>query len=59
MCHARLVQAMEIVSLRDRLAEAEEGRGETRQKLGAAQEHARHLEQVIAHLEQDIDAARA
>ena len=52
------LQAMEIVSLRDRLAEAEESKGEARQKLGAAQEHVRHLEEVIARMEQDIDAAR-
>ena len=46
------------MSLRDRLAEAEDSRGEARQKLCAAQEHARHLEEVIARLEQDVDAAR-
>ena len=52
------LQAMEIVSLRDRLAEAEESKVDARQKMSAAQEHVRHLEEIIARLEQEVDAAR-
>lgn len=53
------LQAMEIVGLRDRLAEAEESRGEARQKLGSAHEDIHRLEGVILRLEQDVDGARA
>jgi hypothetical protein len=51
-------QAMEVVQLRDRLAEAEEARREARAKLGAAQADARRLEDQLAGLEQALDAAR-
>ena len=49
---------MEIVSLRDQLAEAEASKAESRQKLGAAREDIRRLEETVAALEQDVDTAR-
>ena len=52
------VQAMDILSLRDRLAEAEESRTDARQKLATAHDDIRHLEEVILRLEQNVDSAR-
>ncbi len=52
------LQAMEIVSLKDRLAEAEEGRVEVRQKLGETFADVHRLEALVMRLEQDVDSAR-
>jgi hypothetical protein len=49
---------MDIVSLRDQLAEAEASKAESRQRLGTAREDIRRVEEVIAALEQDVDTAR-
>ena len=49
---------MEIVSLRDQLAEAEASKSESRQKLGATREDNHRLEEIITALEQDVDTAR-
>lgn len=49
------VQAMEIVRLKDRLAEAEEGRRETHTKLAAARSEVHQLEDRVMALEQDLD----
>lgn len=46
------------MSLRDQLAEAEASKSESRQKLGAAREDNRRLEEIITVLEQDVDIAR-
>ncbi|CAK0736757.1 hypothetical protein CVIRNUC_000798 [Coccomyxa viridis] len=51
-------RAMEIVSLKDRLAEAEEGRVEVRQKLGETFADVHRLEALVMRLEQDVDSAR-
>ena len=53
-----MAQAMEVVQLRDRLAEAEEAKREARAKLGASQAEARRLEDQLSGLEQALDAAR-
>jgi outer membrane murein-binding lipoprotein Lpp len=50
---------MEIVHLKDRLAEAEEGRGETRAKLASAHADVHRLEDLVDRLEQDVEQARA
>jgi hypothetical protein len=49
---------MEIVSLRDQLAEAEASKAESLQKLGTARGDVRRLEEITAALEQDVDTAR-
>ena len=49
---------MEIVSLRDQLAEAEASKAESRQKLGAARGDIRRLDEIISALQQDVDTAR-
>ncbi len=52
-------QAMEIVRLKDRLAEAEEGRRETHGKLAATRAQVHGLEDQITHLEQELDQSRS
>ena len=52
------LQAMEIVSLKDRLAEAEQSKVEARQKLGETFADVHRLEAVVIRLEQDVDSAR-
>ena len=46
------------MSLKDRLAEAEEGRVEVRQKLGETFADVHRLEALVMRLEQDVDSAR-
>ncbi len=50
-------QAMEVVRLKDRLAEAEEGRRDTHAKLAAARADVHRLEDRVTALERDLDQA--
>ena len=52
-------QAMEIVRLKDRLAEAEEGRRDTHDKLAAARAEVHRLEDRVTALERDLDQSHA
>lgn len=52
-------QAMEIVRLKDRLAEAEEGRRDTHAKLAAARADVHRLEDRITSLEQGLDQSHS
>lgn len=52
-------QAMEVVHLKDRLAEAEESKKETRAKLAAAHADIHRLEDLVDRLEQTVEQARA
>ena len=48
-----------MVRLKDRLAEAEEGRRDTHAKLAAARADAHRLEDRVTRLEQDLDQSHS
>jgi hypothetical protein len=50
---------MEIVRLKDRLAEAEEGRCDTHDKLAVARADVHRLEDRVTALERDLDQSHA
>jgi hypothetical protein len=52
------MQAMDIVRLKDRLAESEEVKREARSKLAAAHADVHRLQDLVNRMEQDVDQAR-